>query len=242
METINPSLNTLSAQTDPIHADTDILNQEMLLSRFDDESKTNDQKTFESLLGMMWMLKYTDQRLTESMIFITESAALRRCSVRNLCDRFKPIFDCNDQSQLQSINVRRCGLRGKVDLSHLPATVESVYLEDNRLQGIVDLKDLSGSSLRVLNIDRNPNLRVDLSILENPFDPIRLEKLTLSFRQIVEYLGVTSNDTNTQSVRQCIREWIQVTKLKDLLVKRRYGHGRSRYEEQAFHGHELMGW
>ena len=176
-------------------------------------------EVFQSLCTMMEGVHIQQDRMGEAITFITASVALGRCSVSDLCFRFGITFKCDDQGRLSLINLRNCKMIGNLNLSALPQTVNVLILEHNDFGAIGDLTDLRGSSLRTLNIRKNPNLMIDLSIFHNKEDPVPLENLTLNRFQIIRYLGILDSDALDPNQRkEVIGKWVRTSTLKELRI------------------------
>ena len=204
---------------DTTHTSHEYKSQELLDQNQDhfplhSPSPQTSLEVFQSLCTMMEGVHIQQDRMGEAITFITASVALGRCSVSDLCFRFGITFKCDDQGRLSLINLRNCKMIGNLNLSALPRTVNVLILEHNDFGAIGDLKDLRGSSLRTLNIRKNPNLIIDLSIFQNKQDPVPLENLTLNRIQIIRYLGIL--DPNQR--KEVIGKWVRTSTLKELRI------------------------
>ena len=109
---------------------------------------------------------------------------------------------------------------GYFKLSAIPPTVTVLILADNHLDRIDDLQVLRRSSLRTLNLQRNQNLVIDMSVFQNDKDPLPLENLTLNLHQIMRYLGKELGlygmlpDERGQRIGECV----QKSTLKELRI------------------------
>ena len=178
------------------------------------------QTVFQSLLTMMQGVEYENYRLEQSTKFIRECADSANCSVQTLCEDYRLTFNCNKEGHLAWINMRNHKLRGELKLSAIPQTVKIITLAQNHLSSIGNLSDLRGSSLMTLNINRNPTLKLDIRVFQDHRDPLPLENLRLSLKQICVYLGVEGMKPDARNLK--ISEWVQTSTLKELWINTGY--------------------
>ena len=174
------------------------------------------RNVFESLKAMISGVQSKDVRFVEPMEFIMESLGSGECSVRDLCHRFGKTFGCDEEGHLMRIYWKGYAMTGSIDLSQIPFTVQTLNVARNHLSGFGDLKDLKGSQLQILSIERNADLVFDLGILEDHEDPISLQKLTISTSQICRYLDIGC--ANPEKRNQRIKQWAGSSTLKVLSV------------------------
>lgn len=181
---------------------------------------TESHDIFYCLFRMMDYVNSRDSRISEWMNFISSSLASNMCSVEYLCYRYRNIFSCNEQRHLFMINLRSCKMGGYFKLSAIPPTVTVLILADNHLDRIDDLQVLRRTSLRTLNLQRNQNLVIDVSVFQNDKDPLPLENLTLNLHQIMRYLGeeLRLDGICPDERRQRIVKWVQASTLKELRI------------------------
>lgn len=153
----------------------------------------------------------------------------RHQDLQDKCDNMYGFFGFNDHGHLSKINLRRCQMIGIVDLTAIPPTVRTVILAGNQLHGLLDLRDLKGTSLRHLAIEGNSRLRVNLRVLEDKANPIELEALIVSHQQICDYLQIDASDHDARR-NQRIEDWNQKSTLKKLSVAQQIRNSRRSYQ------------
>ena len=176
---------------------------------------SESRNVFESLKAMISGVESKDIRFVEPMEFIMESLGSGECSVRDLCHRFGKTFGCDEEGHLIRIYWKGYAMTGSIDLSQIPSTVQTLNVARNHLSGFGDLKDLEGSQLQILSIERNADLAFDLGILEDHKDPICLQKLTISTSQMCRYLGI---ECANRGRNEQIKQWAGTSTLKVLSV------------------------
>lgn len=97
--------------------------------------------------------------------FILNCAQSQSCSVQDLCDRFSRLFFCDD-GKITTIKFWSEEIKGHLDLSFLPKSVDKLLVNRNWFSAIYGLDQLDGKKLQYLDVRGNP-LKIDLRLLEH---------------------------------------------------------------------------
>ena len=173
------------------------------------ESKLISTRTFQSLLECTSKLESADSMFVEIMQFISQSIESHNCSLSILCERYPLRFRCDEQDHLTQILFGYFKLSGHFQLSKIPNSVKRLTLSRNQLGSIGNFNDLKGSSLQCLHLIRNSKLNLNLSALEMRKDSLPLEVVSVSPRQVAEYLEMRGMNA---------KQWIKISLLKELKI------------------------
>ena len=176
--------------------------------------QTVDHKVFQSLFEMMRGVQSSNSFTIGWLQFVKECAESGKCTVADLCQKYKGCFRPDKDGQLHSIHIPDQKLTGTLKLSKIPHSVKHLNLFQNELSDIGEWKDLEGKALEYLNVDRNPlvlNLK-DLSRCNR--DILSLRVLVVKRTQIAEYLQIS------ESLRwsPIVSEWVMQSSLDQIIV------------------------
>lgn len=142
------------------------------------------------------------------------------CSVTNLCHKYPQRFQCDAQGHLMKIRFIGGRLKGYLNLSAIPDTVTYLQLPSNKLTGISKWTDLKGKALEYLDIQRNPNLTLDLGALGNiqaKLYNLPLRELVVSNVQIMNCFGLRG-EMGIDPSYLWLKDWIRSSTLDSLVI------------------------
>ena len=235
-----PSIKNVRGNSDSIEGTTDAIIREMrttlgLQDYLSTQSENvNEQQplsttfcdsmVFESLLMMLSNPTESDSSKLWQQ-YLEQSIKNQKCSVTDLCNEFDKIFKCDEEGHLIVIRLEGKGPFDHLNLLMVPNTVWTLSMGRTRLKTISRWSDLRGKSLRSLELERNPDLELNLDELRGKQDVLPLQHLTVQRCQISEYFGLqTLFSTGPATSR--VQEWMKGSVLDGLRIHARnnFGH------------------
>ena len=122
--------------------------------------------------------------------YLIESISNQQCSVKDLCEKFHKYFKCDQDGHL--IVIITDHIMGRFDhlnLLMIPNTVTALYVRRVKLKTISEWTDLKGKSLKVLRVDGNYHLELDLDGLTEDLNHLPLKHLTVPTGAIINSFG-----------------------------------------------------
>ena len=168
---------------------------------------------FESLLKMLSNPKESRSSTTWQQ-FLIKSIGNQQCSVLDLCKEFHQNFECDGEGHLKVIGLVRRSPFDHLNLLMVPNTVEILNIRRIKLKTISEWSDLRGKSLRVLNLEENIDLQLNLDGLTGDLDHLPLERLSVSQRSLTHYFG----ERNWYRTLAKIGDWMKTSTLTCLTL------------------------
>ena len=233
-----PSIKKVHGNSDLIKGITDEIIQEMrtalglkghLSTQCDNVNEqqplsttSDDSMVFESLLMMLSNpTESNSSKLWQQ--YLEKSIKNQKCSVTDLCNEFDKMFKCDEEGHLIVIRLEGKGPFDHLNLLMVPNTVWALNVGRTRLKTISQWSDLRGKSLRSLEIDRNPDLELNLDGLRWKLDNLPLQHLTVQRCQISQYFGLQTL-FSTDPATSRVQEWMKSSALDGLRI-----HARNNY-------------
>ena len=178
---------------------------------------------FQSLLEMLSNPKES-RPPTQWQQYLMESISNQQCSVMELCREFQQNFKCDQDGRLMVVLLDSKGPFSHLNLLMIPNTVEILSLRSMKLKTISEWIDLKAKSLKVLRVDGNAALELNLDGLTGDLNYLRLEYLSISTRSISKYIGAA----DWQRALPKIGEWMKTSTLNSLRLRHRIKTGNQR--------------
>ena len=178
---------------------------------------------FESLLEMLSNPKESRSPPPWQQ-YLMDSISNEQCSVRELCREFQQNFKCDQEGRLMVVLLDCKGPFSHLNLLMIPNTVNILSVRGIKLKTISEWTDLREKSLKVLRVDGNANLELNLDGLTGNLNYLRLEYLSISTRSISKYIGAT----DWQRALPKIGEWMKTSTLNSLRLRHRIKTGNQR--------------
>ena len=136
------------------------------------------------------------------------------------------------------VNLQGQHIKGHLDLSHTPRTVEKLLMERNTFTEIRGLDQLAGKKLRSLDIRVNP-LNIDLQPLNrssprsigNPLKCIHVNAYQVALHLLgrrcyeeprgPEMRTISAKDIKRHEVHKALKEWIKSSTLSSMMLGRK---------------------
>ena len=171
---------------------------------------------FQSLLMMLSNAKESRSPAPWQQ-YLIESISNQQCSVLDLCKEFQQNFKCDGQGHLEIIILNARGSFDHLNLLMIPNTVTKLFLGRTKLKTISEWINLKGKSLKVLRVDGNFDLKVNLDGLTGELNHLPLEQLSISTLSIRNYFG----EFDWQRALPKIGNWMRASTLTTLRIRGR---------------------
>ena len=148
--------------------------------------------------------------------YLEESIRKRQCSVMDLCREFHHNFKC-EKGQLKSILLDNAGKFDHLNLLMIPNTVTNLCVRRAKLRTISGWTDLKEKSLKVLLLNENKDLELNLDGLRGEFSYLSLEHLSVSGRAMTN----SFREKNWERALTKIGDWMKTSTLTSLRLRAR---------------------
>ena len=151
--------------------------------------------------------------------YLMDSIRNQSCSEVELCRVFQRNFKCDEKDHLKVILLDYNHQFAYLNLLMIPKTVTILSLRHIKLKAISDWSGLKGKSLKVLRVDRNPDLKLNLNGLIGELDHLPLDYLVVSKGVVTNYF----REQNWERALSKIGDWMRTSTLTSLRLRVRSG-------------------